>query len=446
MDPPKKFVPPRFTFYDGKSDPWSFVSHIRQMMALWNHMDAFMCWAFPSSLGDLGLKWFDKLPTGSIENFYQLTEPFVAQFIINTKAPRVVGSLLTLKKGHLKEFVDDEKTRVGAAEAETNSRPNRGGNKVEETVDVEDEDLPLGTIHMIEGSNDPSLENKVRSELRIIRQMHEADLERVQHPHSNSLVVQLRIDRYDVKRILVDTGSSVKVMYYDLFKQLKLPQDKLKPARAPLVGFNAQAHWPLGTMMKGIASTLHQVIKFATRRGEEAIYGDQVAAKQCYLAIVSTKAAVKEVQMVEEDIEVLEDVGRDPEAKVIEELQVFRRGEVSKMRKAQDSPQVVAKLFGDKAFVNRLTELKQELRTASRSFAIICKSSRGKAPKARFAKHFQWEFDPPNLGKPHQSSGKRQRSTGIPRDNVGQEETCTAWLTLTSSCPDEEACGVMMSN
>ncbi|GFY90940.1 hypothetical protein Acr_07g0011360 [Actinidia rufa] len=38
------------------------------------------------------------------------------------------------------------------------------------------------------------------------------------------------------------------------------------------------------------------------------------------LSIVSTKATVKEVQMVEEDIEMLEDVGRNPEAKVIEEL------------------------------------------------------------------------------------------------------------------------------
>ncbi|XP_057489936.1 uncharacterized protein LOC130775946 [Actinidia eriantha] len=99
MDPPKKFVPPRFTLYDGKIDPRSHVSHVRQTMALWNHMDALMCRVFPSSLGDLGLKWFDKLPPGSIENFYQLTESFVARFVINTKAPKAVSSLLTLKKG-----------------------------------------------------------------------------------------------------------------------------------------------------------------------------------------------------------------------------------------------------------------------------------------------------------------------------------------------------------
>ena len=92
-------MPPRFTLYDRKSDPKSHVSHVRKMMALWNHMDALMCCVFPLSLGDLGLKWFDKLPVGSIANFHQLTESFVARFVINTKVPKGEGSLLNLRKG-----------------------------------------------------------------------------------------------------------------------------------------------------------------------------------------------------------------------------------------------------------------------------------------------------------------------------------------------------------
>ncbi|XP_057506017.1 uncharacterized protein LOC130789309 [Actinidia eriantha] len=44
---PEKFTPPMFNLYDGKSDPKSYVSHVRQMMALWNHMDALMCRVFP---------------------------------------------------------------------------------------------------------------------------------------------------------------------------------------------------------------------------------------------------------------------------------------------------------------------------------------------------------------------------------------------------------------
>ena len=45
------------------------------------------------------MKWFDKLPAGSIENFYQLIELFVTRFVINTKTSKGVGSFLTLRKG-----------------------------------------------------------------------------------------------------------------------------------------------------------------------------------------------------------------------------------------------------------------------------------------------------------------------------------------------------------
>ena len=76
----------------------------------------------------------------------------------------------------------------------------------------EDEDIPLGTIHMIGGPNHLDLENKIREKIRMIKQMHEVfsvqslakklrqtviepgsitctkvDLERVQHPHSEPL-------------------------------------------------------------------------------------------------------------------------------------------------------------------------------------------------------------------------------------------------------------------
>ena len=75
-----------------------------------------------------------------------------------------------------------------------------------------------------------------------------ADLERVQHPLTDPLVILLRMNGYDVKMILVDTGSFVKVMYYNIFKQLKLTQLGLKLVQVSLVGFNAQSHWPLGTV------------------------------------------------------------------------------------------------------------------------------------------------------------------------------------------------------
>ncbi|GFZ08576.1 hypothetical protein Acr_20g0003840 [Actinidia rufa] len=386
---------------------------------------------FPSSLGDLELKWFNRLPPWSIESFYQLTESFVARFVINTKAPKAIGSLLTLKKGRnesirnynkrywetynkieecseemavvsyklglapedrlwenqtldpptglqdlmsrvemfarLEDDVrESEKTEGKVGRNEALGKRRKDGSSLYETkakqginvvfkepiykllARIRDKSYfkkpePMGddpkrrnqrwrcSYHgekghktknyralkafleqLVRDEHLKNLENKIRNEIRMIKQMHEVlsvqslpkkmkaakaerecvtfsrtDLERVQHPHSDLLVVQLRIRRYDVKRILVDTKSSVERF---------VAQDEGS-------GFHT--------------SPSHKV---PHSRGEEAIYGDQVAAKQCYLATVSTKVAVKEVQMVEEDIEVLEDVGRDPEAKVIEEL------------------------------------------------------------------------------------------------------------------------------
>ena len=41
-------------------------------------------------------------------------------------------------------------------------------------------------------------------------------------PYDDALVVTLRIGGYDVRRVLVDQGSAVKVMYPDLYKGLNL--------------------------------------------------------------------------------------------------------------------------------------------------------------------------------------------------------------------------------
>ena len=41
-------------------------------------------------------------------------------------------------------------------------------------------------------------------------------------PHNNALVVTLRIGGYDVKRMMIDQGSAVEIMYPDLFKWINL--------------------------------------------------------------------------------------------------------------------------------------------------------------------------------------------------------------------------------
>ena len=45
-----------------------------------------------------------------------------------------------------------------------------------------------------------------------------------------------------------------------------------------------------------------------------------MVVKQFYLATIATKTTMKEVQLVKEEHEVLEDVRRNPEAKIVKNL------------------------------------------------------------------------------------------------------------------------------
>ncbi|GFY97478.1 hypothetical protein Acr_12g0000190 [Actinidia rufa] len=236
MHPPEKFVPPRFTLYDGKSDPRSHVSHVpnavgslltlkkgrnesirnysKRYWETYNEIEecseemAVASYKLELAPGD---RLWENLtldpPTGlrdlmsRVEMFARLEDdvreskktegkvgrgeapvkrrkdgssPYEtrAKQGINVVFKEPIYKLLAkirdkpyfkklealkafleqlVRDGHLKEFVDNEKTRAEAAETEADRRPDRVGAEMEEAADAEDEDLPLGTIHMIGG-------------------------------------------------------------------------------------------------------------------------------------------------------------------------------------------------------------------------------------------------------------------------------------------------------
>ena len=54
----------------------------------------------------------------------------------------------------------------------------------------------------------------------------EEDKEGTLQPHDDALVVTIRIEGYDVKRLLVNQGSEAEIMYPNLYKGLNLkPKD-----------------------------------------------------------------------------------------------------------------------------------------------------------------------------------------------------------------------------
>ena len=65
-------------------------------------------------------------------------------------------------------------------------------------------------------------------------------------PHDDALVVTLRIGGYDVKRVLVDQGSAVEIMYPDFYKGLNLKPKDLTAYDSPLVSFEGKKIIPKG--------------------------------------------------------------------------------------------------------------------------------------------------------------------------------------------------------
>nr|CAN70869.1 hypothetical protein VITISV_029059 [Vitis vinifera] len=77
-DPPRGFIVPKFSTYDGSSDPFDNIMHYRQLMTLDIGNDALLCKVFPADLQGQALSWFHRLPPNSVDNFKDLE--FVKRF------------------------------------------------------------------------------------------------------------------------------------------------------------------------------------------------------------------------------------------------------------------------------------------------------------------------------------------------------------------------------
>ena len=147
-------------------------------------------------------------------------------------------------------------------------------------------------------------------------------------PHDDALVITLRIGGYNVKRVMVDQGSAVEIMYPDLYKGLNLKAKNLTPHSSPLVSFEgkiiiskSQVRLPVQIGSKvvkvdfividayspytaivarpwlhtlgAVSSTLHQNVKYPSDGQIKEILGDQVLARQCMVAAIQHKPEAK---------------------------------------------------------------------------------------------------------------------------------------------------------
>ena len=75
---------------------------------------------------------------------------------------------------------------------------------------------------------------------------NEADARGVKQPHNDPLVIMLTIEGFNTKRILVDNGSFVDIIYLPTFRQLKLDPRRLHPFDSPFVSFSGDRVYPKG--------------------------------------------------------------------------------------------------------------------------------------------------------------------------------------------------------
>ena len=59
----------------------------------------------------------------------------------------------------------------------------------------------------------------------------------VRQPYDNLLVIMLRMEEFNVHRVLVDNGSLVDIIYLPVFQQMKLNKERLRPFTSLLVSF-----------------------------------------------------------------------------------------------------------------------------------------------------------------------------------------------------------------
>ncbi|KAG7588706.1 Ribonuclease H-like superfamily [Arabidopsis suecica] len=144
----------------------------------------------------------------------------------------------------------------------------------------------------------------------------EEETRHLERPHDDALVITLDVANFEVSRILIDTGSSVDLIFLGTLERMGISRADTVGPPSPLVAFTSKSAMSLGTIklpvlaknvskivdfvvfdkpaayniilgtpwiyqMKAVPSTYHQCIKFPTPSGVETIRGSQEASRTC---------------------------------------------------------------------------------------------------------------------------------------------------------------------
>ncbi|RZS23396.1 hypothetical protein BHM03_00056307, partial [Ensete ventricosum] len=213
-----------------------------------------------------------------------------------------------IRRGHLRRYVREQPSLPdGRPSRDSSPRPQ---GPVEKQIDVIFGGPASG------GNSSSTRKAYARSEAGK-RSLHHEDLdvtfrsEGEEHSsHDDALVISIRMANAYVKRVMINTGSSADILYFDAFQRLGLINLGLAPLTSTLTGFTGDSVSPLGATMipvtfggeprtktllvsfighptlnrlKAVVSTYHRILKFPTRTGVGEVRSDPREFRQCYL-------------------------------------------------------------------------------------------------------------------------------------------------------------------
>ena len=140
-----------------------------------------------------------------------------------------------------------------------------------------------------------------------------------------------------MRRVLVDQGSAIEIMYPDLYKELNLKSEDLTTYESPLISFEGKTIIPKGQIrlpiqtdleivevdfimvdsyspytaimakpwlhaLRAVSSTLHQKVKYPLKGLVKEILGNQSVAGQCMVAAILHKPEVVSLDFAEQPL------------------------------------------------------------------------------------------------------------------------------------------------
>lgn len=162
------------------------------------------------------------------------------------------------------------------------------------------------------------------------------DAQHVHFPHSDQLVVEMQIANMIAKRVLMDTGSSVNILYMSLLERMRLSSKDLEPCNQTIYEFSGEGMTPNGMIklpitpgitplsktmlakfiavdcpsaynvvmdrpilveLRAVVSIHHLTMKFPTTKGIGSLHEDQRTEQECYNSSISKAKRTRVVNL-----------------------------------------------------------------------------------------------------------------------------------------------------